>query len=269
LTQNVPAVRSKSGILGQTPRSLSRTRSLAVTHPLNDTPLRQGMATSTGDSPTWITAGVALAEVACHPWGSFGDLLHTGKNHPIVKTLFTDPYFQLDGIRYLMSGSRLFLAPCVPHRLSVWHNLRLSSSGSLKWLSKNNDQHVKSLAEQGYSHVHDFLFDWRVLSVTHLGVPENFYEHPGRCDAVSHLRQPAHVLPRYGDFVFRVALKALPVRSSLHFLGQDARHCLLCDAQMCETVVVRLCTMCALLRMRLPSTLAGFLYDGAAAPCSC
>ncbi|OQR88537.1 hypothetical protein ACHHYP_20299 [Achlya hypogyna] len=42
------------------------------------------------------------------------------------------------------------------------------------------------------------------------------------------LRLPANVLPRYGDFVYRVALRAVAVRSRLHFLSPAERTCHFC-----------------------------------------
>nr|AIG56300.1 secreted protein [Achlya hypogyna] len=71
------------------------------------------------------------------------------------------------------------------------------------------------------------------LPTSHLGLPDDFYSNPDHTDVVVALRLPDNVLPKFADFVYRVVIRAIPLRSRLHYLGDQT--CVLCTMEARET----------------------------------
>ncbi|OQR89279.1 hypothetical protein ACHHYP_20265 [Achlya hypogyna] len=163
-----------------------------------------------------------------------------------------------------------------------WHNAHLIDAGSIRRMVHLGGKVVPvaraplSLA----SYRPRKPFNWQHLPTSHLGVPDDYYDDEAHATAFIDLRLPANVLPRYVDFVYRVALRAVAVRSRLHFLSQAERTCLFCTDSIesythllveCRYTVAiwkSFAPLCRWLEMRLPRTLVGFLYDEPAARAS-
>ncbi|KAH9090025.1 hypothetical protein Ae201684P_014780 [Aphanomyces euteiches] len=47
-----------------------------------------------------------------------------------------------------------------------------------------------------------------ILPTKHLNLPSNFYEDPKRLTQLAAYLQPDHILPRYGEFIFKTLLRA-------------------------------------------------------------
>ncbi|KDO22479.1 hypothetical protein SPRG_22308 [Saprolegnia parasitica CBS 223.65] len=85
-------------------------------------------------------------------------------------------------------------------------------------------------------------------------------------------RQPEHILPRYADFMYRVVLGAVAIRSRLYFLADDAQVCPVCgDLETYDHLLLRCEFVTAVwavfqplvdaLKLELPTTLSALLFE--------
>jgi hypothetical protein len=63
----------------------------------------------------------------------------------------------------------------------------------------------------------------------HLNLPSNFYLDPKRLRQLSTFRQPDHILPRYGEFIFKTLLRAHAMQYLFQFRNPQPR-CIFCGA---------------------------------------
>ena len=65
----------------------------------------------------------------------------------------------------------------------------------------------------------------------HLGVEDEFYHDPSKVEAAAALRQPKTMLPKYADLVYKIVLRALPLRAYLPFIDDADRTCSFCNSR--------------------------------------
>lgn len=110
------------------------------------------------------------------------------------------------------------------------------------------------------------------LKTSHLGATVDFYDNLDNVAAAASLRQPDGILPKLADFVYKVVLRAIPLRGSLPFLHPGERRCSFCpkdetyrhffvDCVYVKDVWATIGAVLEPLGVLLPSTLKGFLFD--------
>ncbi|OQR86562.1 hypothetical protein ACHHYP_10410 [Achlya hypogyna] len=110
------------------------------------------------------------------------------------------------------------------------------------------------------------------LPTRHLDVADDYYDSPAAVAYAAELRMPAEILPKYADFVYQVALRAVKFRAHLHWLDRADQACLFCpehetyrhflvDCDFIKDVWATLHAVTAPLGVTLPRTLVAFLFS--------
>ncbi|OQR80878.1 hypothetical protein ACHHYP_17093 [Achlya hypogyna] len=110
------------------------------------------------------------------------------------------------------------------------------------------------------------------LPTRHLDVADDYYDSPAAVAYAAELRLPAEILPKYADFVYQVALRAVKFHAHLHWLDRADQACLFCpehetyrhflvDCDFIKDVWATLHAVTAPLGVTLPTTLVAFLFS--------
>ncbi|OQR84366.1 hypothetical protein ACHHYP_20677 [Achlya hypogyna] len=153
-----------------------------------------------------------------------------------------------------------------------WHNAHLVNAGSIRRIGTTmGGEHATVLALAGYIHVCD------MVALGHTPAERCYHKTFQIAGFASSQQYFVESLASYGNFVYRVALRAVAVRCRLHFLSPAERICLFCTNSVksyahllveCRYTVAiwkSFAPLCRWLEMLLPRTLVGFLYDEPAA----
>ncbi|KAF0712396.1 hypothetical protein As57867_004830, partial [Aphanomyces stellatus] len=68
-----------------------------------------------------------------------------------------------------------------------------------------------------------------LIPTRHLNLPDDFYSDPRRAKQLCTYRHPEHILPRYGEFIFKVLVCAHAMQYLFQFRDSQPR-CVFCDA---------------------------------------
>ena len=67
------------------------------------------------------------------------------------------------------------------------------------------------------------------IPTKHLHLAPDFYEDPDRLRQLAALRQPPHILPKYSDFIFKLAIRANALQYLFYYLQDDKHQCIFCN----------------------------------------
>ncbi|KAF0718751.1 Aste57867_1506 [Aphanomyces stellatus] len=68
-----------------------------------------------------------------------------------------------------------------------------------------------------------------LIPTRHLNLPDDFYSDPRRAKQLCTYRHPEHILPRYGEFIFKLLLRAHTMQYLFQFRDPQPR-CVFCGA---------------------------------------
>ncbi|KAF0688998.1 Aste57867_19498 [Aphanomyces stellatus] len=71
--------------------------------------------------------------------------------------------------------------------------------------------------------------DLPLIPTRHLNLPDDFYSNPKRVKQFCAFRQPEHILPRYGEFIVKLVLRAHAMQYLFQFQDPQPR-CVFCGA---------------------------------------